>query len=81
MNQFQKHNAVVPPLGSLSDFLFGLGKEAIGANRVQQEFESANAEIDHRPTVEDVDEYARCLERAQRKIGVRTFNPPTEENF
>jgi hypothetical protein len=83
MNHFQQHSQVVPPHGSLADFLFGLGKEANRA--IQRELGEANAEIDHRPTIEDVDDYAesyqRILEKAQRLYPSKPFNPPAGDQF
>lgn len=39
--------------------------------QTQTALSEANAEIDHRPTPEDIDAYARDLKRAQRVLGVR----------
>lgn len=39
--------------------------------QTQAALAEANAEIDHRLSPEDIDAYARDLERAQRVLGVR----------
>lgn len=38
---------------------------------VQTQLAEANAEVDHRLSEDNVNDYARALERAQRKLGVR----------
>ena len=55
--------------------------DALADRMVQRELEMANAEVDHRMTPEALEDYSHCLERVQRKLGVRPFNPPAGETF